>query len=391
MSMPYRRLGDSGLEVSEICLGTMMFGDRTDAATARRIVDSAFDAGVNFIDTADVYAKGASETIVGASIAAQRRRWILATKVANVMTQKPHDGGLSRRWIMQACDDSLKRLATDYIDIYYLHKDDTDTPLSESIEAIGDLIRAGKIRYFGVSNFRGWRIAEVIATCDDLDVAHPVVCQPYYNAMNRQPEVEVLPACDYYGIGVVPYSPLARGVLTGKYAPGAEAPAESRVGRKDRRIMETEFRAESLQMAQTIKAHAEKKKLTATQFALAWVLRNRIVSSVIAGTAHARAVERLSHRGRRRIGRCRRGARRFARDAGVCVDARLSRPAVSVLRAHHRLARRPSSSYRVRPRNKRRHAPVPQIRYARCRSIWEVFVTDVREGCACQRLTPDMR
>ncbi len=283
MPMLYRRLGDSGLEVSELCLGTMMFGDRTDAATAERIVASAFDAGVNFIDTADVYAKGASETIVGPAIASNRRRWILATKVGNAMTQKPHDGGLSRRWIIQACDDSLKRLGTDYIDIYYLHKDDVDTPLSETIEAIGDLLGSGKIRYFGISNYRGWRIAEVIATCDDLGVAHPVVCQPYYNAMNRMPEVEILPACDYYGIGVVPYSPLARGVLTGKYTPDAAPPVESRVGRNDRRIMETEFRAESLAMAQTIRVHAAKKGLTATQFALAWLLHNQIVSSIIGG------------------------------------------------------------------------------------------------------------
>jgi aryl-alcohol dehydrogenase-like predicted oxidoreductase len=283
MSMQFRRLGDSGLEVSEICLGTMMFGDRTDAATAQRIIASAYDAGVNFIDTADVYVKGASESIVGPAIAANRRRWILATKVGNVMSEAPHDGGLSRRWVMQACEDSLKRLATDYIDIYYLHKDDTDTPLSETIEAMGDLIRAGKIRYFGVSNYRGWRIAEVVGVCADLGVAQPVVCQPYYNAMNRGPEVEILPACDYHGIGVVPYSPLARGVLTGKYPPGAEPPADSRVARKDRRMMETEFRDESIAMAQTIKAHAAKKGLTAAQFALAWVLRNRIVSSVIAG------------------------------------------------------------------------------------------------------------
>jgi aryl-alcohol dehydrogenase (NADP+) len=283
MSMQFRRLGDSGLEVSEICLGTMMFGDRTDAATSQRIIASAFDAGVNFIDTADVYVKGASESIVGPAIAANRRRWILATKVGNVMTEAPHDGGLSRRWVMQACEDSLKRLATDYIDIYYLHKDDTDTPLSETIEAMGDLIRGGKIRYFGVSNYRGWRIAEVVGVCADLGVPQPVVCQPYYNAMNRGPEVEILPACDYHGIGVVPYSPLARGILTGKYPPGAAPPADSRVGRKDRRMMETEFRDESIAMAQTIKAHAAKKGLTATQFALAWLLRNQIVSSVIAG------------------------------------------------------------------------------------------------------------
>jgi aryl-alcohol dehydrogenase (NADP+) len=282
-TMEFRRLGDSGLEVSTLCLGTMMFGDRTDAAIAQRIIDSAFDAGVNFIDTADVYAKGASESIVGPGIVANRRRWVLATKVGNVMTQAPHDGGLSRRWIMQACEDSLKRLATDYIDIYYLHKDDDTTPLAETIEAIGDLLRAGKIRYFGVSNYRGWRIAEIVSLCADLGVAPPVVCQPYYNAMNRMPEVEILPACDYYGIGVVPYSPLARGVLTGKYAPGAAPPADSRVARKDRRMMETEFREESIEMAQTIKAHAEKKGMTAMQFALAWVLSNRIVSSALCG------------------------------------------------------------------------------------------------------------
>src|SRR5205814_3460706 len=138
---------------------------------------------------------------------------------------EPHDGGLSRRWIMQACEDSLTRLATDYIDIYYLHKDDTETPLEETIEAVGDLIRAGKARYFGVSNYRGWRIAEVVRWCERLGVAKPVVCQPYYNMMNRGPEVEILPACRAYGVGVVPYSPLARGVLAGQYKPGAEPPA----------------------------------------------------------------------------------------------------------------------------------------------------------------------
>jgi aryl-alcohol dehydrogenase (NADP+) len=283
MSMEFRRLGASGLEVSAICLGTMMFGDRTDTATAQNIIHSALDAGVNFIDTADVYANGASETIVGPAIAASRRRWILATKVGNVMTDKRYDGGLSRRWIIQACHDSLKRLATDYIDLYYLHKDDTDTPLEETIAAIGELIRAGTIRYFGVSNYRGWRIAEVVSLCRELAVPRPVVCQPYYNAFNRMPEVEILPSCDYYGLGVVPYSPLARGILTGKYAPGAEPPTDSRVARRDKRMMETEFRSESIAMTQTIKAHAEKKGLTATQFALAWVLNNKIVSSVIAG------------------------------------------------------------------------------------------------------------
>jgi aryl-alcohol dehydrogenase-like predicted oxidoreductase len=280
--MPYRRLGRSGLEVSVLCLGTMMFGDRTDAAAAHEIVAHARDAGANFIDTADVYTKGASETIVGAAIRGDRDRWILATKVGNAMTAKPFDGGLSRRWVLRACDDSLRRLATDRIDIYYLHRDDTATPLAETIGAIGDLIRAGKIRYFGVSNYRGWRIADVMRCCADLGVPPPVVCQPYYNLLNRMPEVEVLPACDHHGIGVAPYSPIARGVLTGKYLPGV-VPEDSRAARNDRRMMETEFRAESFAIAQQLKAHAEKTGRTATQFALAWLWANRIVTSVIAG------------------------------------------------------------------------------------------------------------
>jgi aryl-alcohol dehydrogenase-like predicted oxidoreductase len=280
--MHYRRLGQSGLEVSPVCLGTMMFGDRADAAAANEIVAHAFDAGVNFIDTADVYAKGASESITGAAIRAHRDRWILATKVGNVMTQAPHDGGLSRRWIAMACDASLKRLATDWIDIYYLHKDDTQTPIPETISAIGDLIRAGKIRYFGISNYRGWRIAEVMRWCNALGVPAPVVCQPYYNLLNRTPEVEVLPACDHYGIGVATYSPIARGVLTGKYAGGA-IPEGSRAARKDRRMMETEFRAESFAIAERLDAHAKATGRKLTQLALGWLWANRVVTSVIAG------------------------------------------------------------------------------------------------------------
>lgn len=282
MTIRYTRLGDSGLEVSPLCLGTMMFGDRTDASEARRIIDDACAAGINFIDTADVYANGKSEEIVGAAIGGKRRRWILATKVGDPLTGKPHHGGLSRRWVLMACDDSLSRLKTDYIDIYYLHKDDRDTPVAETVGAVGDLIKSGKIRYFGISNFRGWRIAEVVSECEAQGVPLPVVCQPYYNLLNRGPEVEILPACDYYGIGVAPYSPIARGLLTGKYAGGA-VPEGSRVARKDQRIMETEFRDESLAIAQKLAAHAEKTGRTLTQFALAWLWANRIVTSIIAG------------------------------------------------------------------------------------------------------------
>ena len=281
--MQYRRLGRSGLKVSPICLGTMMFGGPTDEATSTRIVAKAREAGINFIDTADAYNKGASEQVVGRAISNNRPNWILATKLANPMGDDPNRGGLSRRWVLQAADESLKRLGTDYIDIYYLHKEDHGTPLEETVRAMGDLMREGKVRYFGVSNYRSWRIAEICNICDRLGIERPVVSSPYYNAMNRMPEVEHIPACAYYGLGVVPYSPLARGVLTGKYAVGATPDKNSRAGRNDTRMMQTEWRPESIQLAQEIKAHAEKKGFTGGQFAVSWVLNSSHVSAVIAG------------------------------------------------------------------------------------------------------------
>ncbi len=282
--MNYRRLGNSGLKVSPICLGAMMFGEQTDEAVAGRIVDSAFDAGINFIDTADSYARGGSERMVGKLIAKNRERWVLATKVQNAMIPgDPNSGGGGRKWMTFEIDASLRRLATDYVDIYYLHRDDPGTPVEETVAAIGDFIRAGKMRYFGLSNFDGWRIAEIVNTCRRLAVAQPIVLQPVYNAMNRLGEVEMFPACEYYGLGIVPYSPLARGVLTGKYMPGGKPGGDSRAGRSDRRMLEAEFREESIRHAQHIKAHAEKRGMTAGQFALNWVLHNRLVTAVIAG------------------------------------------------------------------------------------------------------------
>ena len=281
--MDCSRLGRSGLEVSPLCLGTMNFGTRTDAATSRRIIDAAFDAGVNFIDTADAYGDGESERIVGQAIRAERRHWILATKAGNVLTRRPRDGGLSRRWLQYACDDSLARLGVEHIDIFYLHRDDPGTPLAETVGVVGDLVRAGKIRYFGVSNYRGWRIAALVGECRSQGVAPPVVCQPYYNLLNRMPEVEVLPACDHFGLGVAPYSPLARGVLTAKYRVDGSGPADSRAAVRDPRFMETEFRAESLAIAAKLARHAKKTGRTPAQFALAWLLANRLVTSIVAG------------------------------------------------------------------------------------------------------------
>ena len=281
--MQYRPLGRSGLKISPICLGTMMFGGPTDEATSARIVAKAREAGVNFIDTADAYSGGQSEQVVGRAIANARGKWVLATKLANPMGDDPNRSGLSRRWVLQAAEESLKRLGTDHIDIYYLHKEDHATPLEETVRAMGDLIRHGKVRYFGVSNYRAWRVAEICNLCDQAGIDRPVVSQPYYNAMNRMPEVEHFPACSYYGLGIVPYSPLARGVLTGKYLPDSAPDKDSRAGRNDTRMMQTEWRPESLKLAQQIKQHAETKGITAGQFAVSWVLNSSLVSAVIAG------------------------------------------------------------------------------------------------------------
>jgi aryl-alcohol dehydrogenase-like predicted oxidoreductase len=281
--MQYRLLGRSGLKVSPLCLGTMMFGGPTDAATSERIIRKAFDAGINMLDTADQYNAGRSEEISGQAIKDQRQDWILATKVANPMGSGPNKSGLSRLWVFQALEASLKRLGTDYVDIYYLHREDHNTSLDATVAAMGDLIRQGKTRYFGVSNFRSWRVAEICAICDGLGIDRPVVSQPYYNAMNRMPEVEHLPACAHFGLGAIPYSPLARGVLSGKYEPGVPPPQNTRAGRNDKRIMEAEWRPESLEIAQIIKRHAEAKGMTAGQFALNWVLNNALVTASVVG------------------------------------------------------------------------------------------------------------
>ncbi|MGI9510861.1 MAG: aldo/keto reductase [Geminicoccaceae bacterium] len=281
--MDYRKLGRSGLMVSPLCLGTMMFGGQTGEPQATRIIDKARYQGLNFIDTADVYNEGRSEEVVGRAIRAERDHWILATKMCNPMGSGPNQRGLSRRWMFKAADASLQRLGTDWIDIMYLHKEDHDTPLEETIGAMVDLIRSGKVRYFGLSNYRSWRVATICDLCDRLGIDRPIVSQPYYNAMNRMPEVEHLPACDYFGLGVVPYSPLARGVLTGKYSPGEAPPEDTRAGRQDSRMMQSEWREESLVIAQKVKEHAEARGITPGQFAVAWVLNNRIVTAPIAG------------------------------------------------------------------------------------------------------------
>jgi len=262
----------------------MMFGDQTDESHSRDIVGSARAAGVNFIDTADAYGAGQSEVIVGRAIQQDRDLWVLATEVGYMSDGVlPTGADLSRKFLVRAAEQSLRRLGTDYIDLYYLHRDDASTPLEETVCALADLIHQGKIRYFGVSNFRAWRLAEIVHLCDAAGIDQPAASQPQYNAMNRMPEAELLLACQQYGVGVVPYSPLARGVLTGKYASMDSLPPDSRAARKDKRILQTELRPESLALARRIAPHAQAKHSSSTHFALRWVLNNALVDSVIAG------------------------------------------------------------------------------------------------------------
>jgi aryl-alcohol dehydrogenase-like predicted oxidoreductase len=281
--MKYNYLGKSGVRVSELTLGGMMFGGATDEATSGRIIGSARDAGINFIDTADMYNGGESERVIGRAIARDRNSWVVATKVGNPMGSGPNQAGMSRKWIIEAVDASLKRLGTDHIDLLYIHKADFAAPLSEMVYAFADLIRAGKITYFGVSNFKAWRLAETVALSADAGIQGPIATQPLYNLVNREAEVEHLPAANYFGLGAVCYSPLARGILTGKYKPNAVPDAGTRAGRGDVRMMEAEWRPESLLVAEKLEKFAADKGVKPAHIAQQWVMKNRMVTSTIVG------------------------------------------------------------------------------------------------------------
>ena len=199
-----------------VCVGPRLLAAHPEDEGAAALVAVARAHGVNYIDTADNYNKGGSETMVGELLQGQRHDWVLATKMGNAMSDRVNEGHYSRSWMLREVAASLARLRTDYVDILYLHRDFAGMNLEEPLRALDAMLRAGQIRAWGVSNFRGWRIAELVRLAAQLGMPGPVVCQPYYNLLNRMPEVEVLPACAHYGIGVTPYSPVARGVLTGK-------------------------------------------------------------------------------------------------------------------------------------------------------------------------------
>ncbi len=284
-------LGRSGLRVSPLCLGTMTFAATTALAEARDIADRCFDRGIFFWDTADMYSSGASEEMVGQLMQGRRDQIVLATKAFAPMGPGPNDRGLSARHLLAACEASLRRLRTDHIDLYYLHLPDRSVPIEESLRALEDLIRAGKVRYAACSNYRAWEVVKLQA-CARAHGWQPLTAvQPLYNLVNRDIEVELLPMAADQGLGVVSYSPLARGVLTGKYRWDGPTPEASRLARSDRRFLQAEWREASVQVAAGLAELAEARGVAAATLAVRWAMANELVHSVIVGprtVAHAK-------------------------------------------------------------------------------------------------------
>ncbi len=285
-TMDYRRLGDTGLMVSELCLGCMTFGREADEETARAMIDRFVEAGGNFLDTADVYTEGASEEITGRAIADRRDDIVLATKVRFPTGQGPNNVGVSRKHIMQGCEASLKRLGTDYIDLYQVHCWDAATPLAETLSALSDLVRAGKVRYVGVSNVTAWQIMKSACLSEARGLEPLVSLQPQYSLVERNIEVEVLPACREAGLGVIPWSPLGGGFLSGKYRRGQQPPAESRIAGAESHWEEAwQRRATERNWAvlDAVGAVAEETGKSYAQVALNWLLRQPLVTAPIIG------------------------------------------------------------------------------------------------------------
>ncbi len=281
--MEYSNLGKTGLKVSKLCLGTMVFGDAADENESIKIVHKAIDDGINFIDTANGYNGGASEKIVGKALEGKRDNVVLVTKVNAPTGPGPNDGGLNRYHVMREVENSLTRLRTDCIDVYMLHRPDLTTPLEETLEAMNDLVRSGKVRYIGMSNHYAWQVCRALWIADLRNLSSIVCVQDLYNLFNRDIEVDLLPFCDSFDVGVMAYSPLARGVLTGKYVPNQELPGDSRAGRGDSRILQTEMRDESLSIASKLKDICLSEGWSPIHLALNWVLANRIITSAVIG------------------------------------------------------------------------------------------------------------
>ncbi len=283
--MEYRRLGNSGLKVSEICLGTMTFGHGADETESTRMVHLAWDAGVNFFDTANSYGEGESEIILGKALKGRRRDAIVATKFFNPMGPGPNDSGMSRVHIMQAIDDSLRRLQMEYVDIYYIHHVDTQTPLEEMLRALDDLVHQGKVRYTACSNYQAWRLSEALWISDSKNLARFACYQPLYNLVVRDIEQELVPLCENKGLGIVVWSPLAGGFLTGKYKPGEREQIGSR-SEEGWAFPQRYFAENADETLRTLFEVANELGYSPAQVAIRWTLQQRAISSAIIGARH---------------------------------------------------------------------------------------------------------
>lgn len=291
--MEYRQLGRSGLQVSAIGLGTNTFGDMMKRAVspeeAAAIVDRALSLGVNFIDTADVYSRGKSEDYIGRAIAGRRRDVIIGTKFRSPMGQGPNQQGASRGYLFKAVEDSLRRLDTDYIDVYQVHRPDSTTPIEETMRALDDLVRSGKVRYVGTSNFPGWQLVEAqwVAKSEHLT---PIISeQPQYNLMARGVEAEVIPACLRYGIGLIPWGPLAGGFLSGKYHRGEPPPSGTRLGGSP--MAQRVLNDRNFDFVECLQSFAAERGHNVRELAVAWLLSRPVVSTVIIGATNPDQVD----------------------------------------------------------------------------------------------------
>ncbi len=287
--MEYRQLGDSGVRVSAIGLGGNTFGRYCDEATTREIVLRALDLGVNHVDTADLYSHGVSEEYLGRALVDRRDQVILATKVGFPWGEGPNDQGLSYRRVIAACEESLDRLGVDYVDLYYLHRPDTLTPLEETLRAFDSLVRDGKVRYVGISNHSAWQIADALSICNARGYAAPLVTQNAYNLLDRAAETELLPFCRAHKVGLIPYSPLAQGFLTGKYLPGDQIQPGVRGYNNpgfSRQLTERNY-----ELVGRLSRFAEDRGHTVGELAIAWLLSHSEVCSVIAGATSPEQVE----------------------------------------------------------------------------------------------------
>jgi aryl-alcohol dehydrogenase-like predicted oxidoreductase len=283
--MEYRALGRTGVKVSPLCLGCMTFGDRTEPEDAYGIVDRAIDEGINFLDTANVYGRGRSEEVTGEALkrSGQRDKVVLATKAHGVMDEHdPNARGNSRRHIIAQCEASLRRLKTDYIDLYQIHRPQPDIPIDETLRALDDLIRAGKVRYIGTSTFAAWQLVEALWAAKELGLNRFVCEQPPYNLLDRRIERELLPMAQTYGIGIIPWSPLAGGLLSGKYSRDQAPPQDSRYAAatpvQQKRMTERAF-----DVVEGLMPLVQAKGCSLTQFALAWCVQQPGVTSPIIG------------------------------------------------------------------------------------------------------------